>query len=48
MDEGEGGGPSCHMSGSDRLVGEQVEGCMARNGSPQVSTLHLEYSKWRV
>lgn len=26
MDEGEGGGPSCHMSDNDKLVGEQVGG----------------------
>lgn len=36
------------MSGSDRLVGEQVGGCTAKNGSSQLSTLHLEYSKWGI
>ena len=48
MDEGEVGGHSCHVLDSDRLVGEQVGRCMARNGSPQVSTLYLGYSKWGV
>lgn len=30
MDEGKGGGPSCHVSSNDRLVGEQVGGVWPR------------------
>ena len=30
VDEGEGGGPSCHMSNSDRVVGEHVGGALPR------------------